>query len=77
VATIKLTAPSYWASYLINHDASGLSPVEKLNCDDWLRNEGIIAVLDADDAGFCWSFDTDSYSLACDCQTYTCQVQPD
>jgi hypothetical protein len=75
MTTIKLTAPSYWANYLINDDASSLNAVEKLACDNWLKNEGIYEVVDCEDTGFCWSFDADRYSLPCDCQTYTCKVE--
>jgi hypothetical protein len=66
---LKLTAPSYWASYLINGDASGLNAVEKLACEDWRKNEGIFEVLDCEDAGFIWRHDAERFALACDCQT--------
>lgn len=71
---IELTAPSYWASYLVNSDASGLNAVEKLACDNWLKTNEIFAVLDAVDAGFCWSHDASEFALAGDCQTYTCEI---
>ena len=31
--------PSYWASYLINGDASGMEDAEQKQCDDYLRKE--------------------------------------
>jgi hypothetical protein len=73
--TFELTAPSYWASYLINGDSSGLNAVEKLACDDWLKANRIFDVLDCVDAGFRWRHDADEFALAGDCQTYTCTIK--
>jgi hypothetical protein len=75
LTTIDLTAPSYWASYLINGDATGLNAVEKAACDAWLKSEGVFEVLDAVDAGFCWSHDASKFALAGDCQSYLCRVE--
>lgn len=33
------TAPSYWASYLVNGDAEGLTPEEKARADHWLAQQ--------------------------------------
>lgn len=33
------TLPAYWASYLINGDASGISEHDKAQCDAWLAYE--------------------------------------
>lgn len=38
---IKLTAPSHWASYLINGDDSGLDAEERAACDAWIAREGV------------------------------------
>lgn len=38
--------PSYWASYLINGDASGLDGEEKAEIDAFMRKEGITQILD-------------------------------
>ena len=67
----KLTAPSCWASYLINHDASGLDDWEEADCDNWLRAKGLGWPCDCEDAGFMWRHDASGYALAADCQEYT------
>lgn len=74
---LKFTAPSYWASYLINNDASGLTADDIEACNRWLQNEGIAYVLDCVDAGFRWRHDASEYALGGDCQTYTCKMEPD
>ena len=67
----KLTAPSHWASYLINGDDSGLEPAEKQACDDWLDREGFDGPEDCEDAGFCWRHDAYAeYPFGADCQVY-------
>lgn len=38
----EYTLPAYWASYLINGDASGLEADEKLACDTFLENEKLV-----------------------------------
>jgi hypothetical protein len=35
----KITGAAYWASYIINGDASGLAPREKALCHAWMRRE--------------------------------------
>lgn len=37
---LELSAPAYWASYLINCDASGLDPEEKERADRFLARIG-------------------------------------
>lgn len=65
------TAPSVWASYLINGDASGLEAWEAKQCDAWLEGAGNGAPIDCRDAGFIWQHDARSYgALAADCQEY-------
>jgi len=50
--------PAYWASYLINGDASGITDEEKQAADAHLEAEGIVHVIDcADEAYFSWSYD--------------------
>ena len=39
--TLTYTLPAYWASYLINGDASGLEPGEQEQIDAWLAKEGL------------------------------------
>ena len=58
-----VAGPSYWASYFVNGDASGLTPQEREQADAWLKREGV-DVLDVarDDGGngieprFTWSY---------------------
>jgi hypothetical protein len=71
---IELTAPSHWASYLINGDSSGMLEGEKEACDAWLVAEGIVDVLDCYDGGFRRWHDASRYALACDCQVYVVTV---
>lgn len=70
--TVKLTAPSAWASYLINNDASGMDDSDKAQCDAWLMREGLAAPVDCEPAGFCWHHDaSEECQLGADCETYT------
>ena len=50
--------PTFWASYLINGDASSLKDGEKAHIDAYLKTQGILSVLDcayADESFFsCW-----------------------
>ena len=67
------TAPSHWASYLINDDCSGLDDDDIIAADkfiSWLR---LGAPVDCtDDVGFMTFHDARPYSpLAADCFTYT------
>jgi hypothetical protein len=71
---MHLTAPSHWAPYLINGDASGLDVDEQLACDAWLEAEGVRDVLDAEDAGFIRWHDAAEFALAANCQTYLCRM---
>ncbi len=68
----KLTAPSAWASYLTNGDASGIDDDERKACDAWLAStEMKRAPDDCVDAGFIRYHDAyNECPLAADCQTY-------
>lgn len=66
-----LIAPSHWASYLINGDASGLGPDERHACDQWVRHVGLGSPVSCDDYGFASYHDARDFALAADCQTYT------
>lgn len=66
------TAPSHWASYFINGDASGMTDDEIAQADrfaEWLGGD----IVDCEDAGFMWAHDARRVcgALAADCQTYT------
>ena len=74
LTTIEVTAPSAWASYLINGDASGLDDSEQSKCDAFV--EGYCApytcAIGCEDAGFIHHHDAYSYCpLSADCQRYT------
>ena len=55
----KTPMPSYWASYLINGDDSGLEDGEKQRIDAYLCQEGIDDVMldDDEESYFSWSCD--------------------
>ena len=44
--------PAYWASYLINGDASGLESGERATIDAWLAREGGPNIVDCGDSYF-------------------------
>lgn len=70
--TVKLTAPSHWACYLFNNDASGMDPEEIEACDAWIDRVGLGAPVDCEDYGFCWRHDAShEMPLGSDCQEYT------
>lgn len=52
------TAPAFWASYLINGDASGLCPGEAKRIDEYmaLAHPGV-DVHDVGEPGFSWTYD--------------------
>lgn len=53
--------PSYWASYLINNDPSGLSDEEKLQVDEWLKANSYPSFIDCGDKEyFSWGNDANS-----------------
>lgn len=45
----EITAPSAWASYLVNGDASGISDAERARADAWLERENVSVLGIADD----------------------------
>jgi hypothetical protein len=77
--TIDYTLPAYWASYLINGDESGLEGREALQIEGFLAGEGLLnnCLSCSDDNGdFRKYHDATAYGiLACDCLTYTFEVQ--
>lgn len=70
---LTATAPSHWASYLINGDDSGLEPEEKAAADAWIdRHQDWGMPVSCEDAGFMWRHDAYAECpLGADCQTYT------
>ncbi len=71
--TIKIIAPSFWASYLINGDASGMSESERKVCDAWLDQETLgNPPVSCEDYGFCHSHGASwFFPYGADCQEYT------
>lgn len=65
----KVTAPSAWASYLINGDATGIDDREQEEADAMVAHIGLGSPTDCDDAGFVSNPDYGAYGG--DCQTYT------
>jgi hypothetical protein len=68
----KFTAPSEWASYLINGDNSGIDMQEEAAADAWIAWVGYGEPVDCEDAGFKWRHDAIEFcSFGADCQTYS------
>jgi hypothetical protein len=73
--TVTGTAPSDWASYLINGDDSGLDVSEKALADRFVEFLGDFPVSCAD-AGFMWRHDASRFGvLGADCQEYTALIK--
>lgn len=71
--TVTFTAPSAWACYLINGDASSLDDSEQAEADAFIedvhaRYPGTYWPVNCEDAGFIGNPD---YGCAGDCQEYT------
>lgn len=72
---VTATAPSHWASYFINGDASGMAAAERIQADafaEWLGG----SIVTCEDAGFMRSHDAMRVcgALASDCQIYTALI---
>ena len=75
---ITLTAPSSWASWLINGDATDLSMADYEMSGEWLDRIGLGFPVSAEDAGFIWNHDAfKECPFGADCQTYTFLVSRD
>ena len=76
-----VTLPAYWASYLINGDASGISEKERALCDNQAAGLNVIDVArddsgEAQEARFTWSYDLysgDSNTTGGEVLDYICQ----
>jgi hypothetical protein len=64
---VGYTAPSAWASYLFNGDASALEEGEQEEIDAMLEHIGFGDPVDCVDCGFTWNPD---FGPAGECQTY-------
>lgn len=68
---VRATAPSAWASYLINGDDSGIDEEDRKAADEWIADIGLGAPVSCDDAGFVRYHDAYAFCpLAADCQEY-------
>jgi hypothetical protein len=69
----KLIAPSAWACYLINGDASGIDESDVKAADAWVEFVGMGSPVSCEDYGFCGATRHDASQfcpLAADCQEY-------
>ena len=69
--TITYTLPTYWASYLINGDASGLEPGEQEQIDAFLAREGLDSPVDCSEEPSFSRFNDAGTGLAGDVLDYT------
>lgn len=73
----EYTAPSHWACYLINGDASGMDARDQRACDQWADTlPGMVVSCTGEDddnhPGFMRWHDAASWApYAADCSTYT------
>ncbi len=68
----KAIAPSYWASYLINGDDSGMEDREVEACDAWIARLGWNDPVDCVNYGFVHFHDAyNEYPFGSDCQEYS------
>lgn len=68
---VTATAPSAWASYLINSDDSGLDDKEILAIQQWLAHIGCGNPVSCDDAGFIHHHNARQFwPFSADCQRY-------
>jgi hypothetical protein len=82
---ITITAPAYWASYLVNGDDSGITPEEKARADAWLARQGVDVVDvergadgEAVESRFTWSYRIHDPLADCsggDVLNYVCRLQ--
>lgn len=68
---VKFTLPSFWASYLVNGDASGLDDHEIKAIDRWLDANNLSSPLGYEDVGFYWHNDGPEGHLGGDCMGFT------
>jgi hypothetical protein len=69
--TVEFILPTFWASYLINNDPSGMTTGEVEDCDEWMENHELSAPVDIEDYGFMREHNASSMVLPCDCSVFT------
>lgn len=67
----KWILPAYWASYLVNGDASGLSAEDKVACDAFLAREALSRASFADCSEQYFSRTNDAGTMAGDVCEFT------
>lgn len=68
---LTITAPSAWATYLINGDDSGLEEDEIRACDAFIARQGVGSPVSCEEAGFVtWHDARQECPYAADCQDY-------
>ena len=73
--TVTATAPSHWAVYFINGDATGMEDEDIAQADAFADCLGG-HIVDCEDAGFIHWHDARQFGvLASDCQTYTALIE--
>jgi hypothetical protein len=73
---IHATAPSAWASYLINGDSSGIDAEDIAAADRFVSEVLGAPAVDCEDAGFCWNHSASHIMpLGADCQRYAALVK--
>jgi hypothetical protein len=73
---VTAIAPSSWASYLINGDATGISDSDRQAADAWVKRQNMGAAASCDDYGFTrWHDALEECPFGADCQTYTFLVE--
>ena len=73
--TYKL--PVYWASYLLNGDASSISDDDQAQIDAWCAETGVGPCLHIEeDSEFTKWHDARDYALAGDCCNFTFEMLP-
>jgi hypothetical protein len=73
--TTTLSLPAYWASYLINGDASGLEDGEQERVDEFLAREGLPAPVSCSDEAYFSRHNDAHIGLAGDVLHYTFLVE--
>lgn len=64
--TIEYTLPEFWASYLVNGDASGLSDNEQEEIDAFLKNENVgFCLTCSEEPFFAWRHDGGPLGATC------------
>ena len=70
IETTAFRLPAYWASYLINGDASGLEDEDQADCDAFLASVPEWRACDCEGESF-FAGSNDAGTLAGDCLDYT------